>query len=222
MEVRNTMSLELAAIIISTLSLVVAIIAVFYFRSQAITARVQTQTAIESFRILRNEYVDDHDYRRRQYAAELIRQWDTDIFVSRSIILAIWADRFNHPESIPWNEIMKEREKELVNLNVPSLRKDDNITAGSNIYFVTDHMTRILNFFELVTHCVYHRIADEEILKTFFMNPFYNWYRLLADFKQELTARRKYDPWDPVDKLYERWRKDAETLREREKTGQSL
>jgi hypothetical protein len=207
------MSTEYIALVASLVSAAVALFALFYARSR-------TQAAKQSVDTLVHEYQDDHEYRRRLAAAQLIRDWDEHVFPSRSIVLARWPDRFNAANPIPWADIVAERDR-MVAEHCELMKKVGATGAKypDDMLTITDHMTKILNYFELVAHSVFCGIADEDIIKTFLRNPFHKWYGLLEDFRDNVTRQRKYDPWPPVTELYRRWYPEPQSSVARRRTG---
>lgn len=195
--------LSLSAVLISLIT------AYFVYR--------QTKYSKEHVEAMWKEFRDDHEYKRRQYAVNLARDWDDSVFYSRSVILRIFPDRFDKISAISWDDIKICRDKQLLLLDKE--HGDNQLSIGNTEYLlVTDHIAKILNYFEIVAHAVFSKSADEETLESYFRNSFFNWYNFLSEYREQLKLQRKHDPWSPVSLLYKRWYPEK-CSGERPKTG---
>jgi hypothetical protein len=170
-----------------------------------IIAIVSAVVAVSSFVISRQQYAlaekalsDLHDFNRRQNAMQLVSQWDEKTLASRQAIYVQWPDSFSRNFEIEYREIEELREKQLAFLKA-------NPGPYSGTPLITEHMTRILNFFETIATAISSNTADEDMLRHSFGNTFKRWYVILGGFREEIIKKRAYNPWEPIDDLNRRW-----------------
>jgi hypothetical protein len=187
---------------LSIASAIVAIVAVLLGRRQFALARQQ-------FDLARKVLEQNHDYSRRQYAAQLIGQWDEKTLASRQAIMSIWSECFNQNVRIPWSQIESLRQKQIAALK-------DAPNSASPTLVVTDHMAKVLNFLELVATSALNGVADDDILRQSFKVTTNRWYLMFADYRDQMKTLRGFDAWEPLNRLHRRWHpEDAD----KDKTG---
>lgn len=176
--------LALASLIIAILSSGIAIYTL-YISSQQYTLAAKA-------------FSDLHDFNRRQNAVQLVGQWDELTLPSRQAIYIEWPETYDKNVEIEYTKIEKVRDKQL-----NSLRASPGPYLGTPV--ITDHMTKILNFFETISTAVSNNTADEEMLRHSFGNTFKRWYIILGGFRREVAIKRGFNPWEPIDDLNKRW-----------------
>jgi len=198
------------------------ILSLFAFLVSIITAFFvfkQSESSKKSVEAVWNDIISDHEYRRRMYAIEITKTWNDKIFTSRSVIIKMWPDRYNQIKPLSWDEIISVRDRQLELLK----NKDNNdfLTITNEYYLITDHITRVLNFFENIAQAVFTKVADEEILKENFKGILFHWHNLFCDYINQIRIVRKYNVYSPVSSLYKRWYQNEEEqdIKERCQTG---
>jgi len=170
-----------------------------------IIAILSSGIALSSFLISRQQYglaekafSDLHDFNRRQNAMQLVGQWDKETLPSRQAIYIEWPETFDKNIEIEYQKIQEVRERQLKSLKA-------NASPYSGTPLITDHMTKILNFFETIATAISSNTADEEMLRHSFGNTFKRWYIILGGFRREVVIKRGFNPWEPIDELNKRW-----------------
>lgn len=159
-----------------------------YYAKRAIAVRAQT---------LR----DDHDYRRRLHAVHLVEKWDEMTLRARKSITNRWPQAWVQGVPIPWSEIESCRNQQVELAKTTEWPED-------TPRVITDHMTTILNYLELVAVSIHDRVADEDILKKTFFISVPRWAHMLADFHDNMQRQWQFDPWEPLRRLVKEWGPD--------------
>ncbi len=162
---------------------------------------VSAAVSVVSLLLARRVFQHQHEYARRQLAVQLIGQWDERTLIARQEVMRRWPDLFNRHMTIEWSEIEKVRTEQIA--------RDQSAKDVDGKLLVTDHMTKILNFFELLATSSINHVADEDILKQSFGVTFNKWYLALEGFKEHVATARGYDPWVLVMELENRWARQA-------------
>jgi hypothetical protein len=151
-----------------------------------------------NFRLAIKSYEDMHDFNRRQNAMRLIERWDEATLDARKAVLAVWAEAFLETKDIPWEAIEQERQRQI-----EALKASGKSDTGARL--ITDHMATIMNFLEVIAVSANNKVADEDILRQSYHVPLGRWYLILTDYRAHVTSLRKYNPWNPAEKLYKKW-----------------
>ena len=194
--------ISILTIFISVVGIIISVLV--YYNSQ------------KQYKLNQKSFEDQHDYNRRLCSLNLIEKWDSDTLKSRTCLMNKWKERFTSDNPIPYDEIKKFRDEQL------KLASDSSI-AFNEITTVTEHIQIILNYFENIALAIDNKIADEDVLKEAFRNTFERWFYLLGDYKRTIGVYRKFDPWEPLESLFERWfpdKKKPKVKVPKPKTGQ--
>jgi hypothetical protein len=190
------------AVIVSTVSAAIAF-------ASAIIAVLSYRLHRGDARLARHSFADDHDYRRRVQAVQLLIKWDEMTLLARKVIMSRWEKAFNENLVIPWSEIEEYRGKQIE-------QEHKTGRLDSKPRLITDHMAVLMNYFEAIASSILHEVASEAILRRHFENTFERWYAILTDYRRHVKDTRRCrdqsgkdcDPWGgTLDWLYQQWRR---------------
>jgi hypothetical protein len=85
-----------------------------------------------------------------------------------------------------------------------------------------NHCIALLNYFEFVTAAWENQVADREIIEHSFKNTILRWYRDLYEFMVLMKNTRKYEPWPPLQRVVEHWKREGLDIRIVPPTGTFL
>ena len=82
-----------------------------------------------------------------------------------------------------------------------------------------NHCIALLNYFEFVTAAWENQVADREMIEHSFKNTILRWYRDLYEFMALMKNTRKYEPWPPLQRVVEHWKREGNEIRVVPPTG---
>lgn len=185
----DTSSATLLSIISVIISMGSAVCALYSLFLQRRNAKLSTTS-----------FVDDHGYRRKSAAIQLLAKWDEQTLGARKVIMSKWERRFNDNSTIEWALIEAYQKQQLA-----KERRSGRLDSKPRL--ITDHMAVVLNYFELIAVAIEHHVVEEDILRNQFHATFQRWNTILADFRRHLTITRgNVDPYNgALDRLEKRW-----------------
>ncbi|WP_375769366.1 hypothetical protein NR798_00370 [Archangium gephyra] len=154
-----------------------------------------TEISKNALSVSKQSLQDDHEYKRRQYSAELISKWDERTLVARTAIMRRWSDCYKNNEAIPRKDIDAEFEAATRQQGTSDL--------------MVQHIGTLLNYLDDLALAVQYQVGDEVMLRAAFDSTFKRWMRVLGEYRTHIQGVRKISPWAGLDYLDARWKQPA-------------
>jgi hypothetical protein len=139
----------------------------------------------------------NHDWQRRQYALDLLRDWNANTNDhSQAIEKAFPGIRDVDKTTGKVTEISKERAKKIYTSDPV---KDE------NDFLLRFHIIQLLNYLEFVVASYNVNVADEEVIMSTMKNPIVRWATILNNFLDVVEMCEGYQPWGPLRKAIKDW-----------------
>ena len=89
-----------------------------------------------------------------------------------------------------------------------------------SLWETRQHIVALLNYFEFVAASWENQVADREMLENSFKHTILRWHRDLYEFMVLIKKTRNYEPWPPLQRLVDHWKKqDSAEIRVVPPTG---
>ncbi len=148
----------------------------------------------------------NHDWQRRQYALDLLRDWNANTNDhSQAIETAFPGIRDVDKTTGKVNEISKDRAKKIY---ISDPHKD------SNDFLLRFHIIQLLNYLEFVVAAYNVNVADEEVILSTMKNPIIRWATILNNFLDVVEMCEGYQPWGPLRTAVKDWEHEAVSRRQ--------
>jgi hypothetical protein len=143
----------------------------------------------------------NHDWNRRQYASNMVAEWNTKTSIHRKAIEnlkpgLIDEDPNNTTESIV--ELTKQEAKAIY-------CSDPNNPDQKALWELRFHFIELLNHFESIAIAYRNGVGDREIIEEAFRNVLVRWRKILHEFIDMVECKRGYKPWQPYTDLVAFW-----------------
>jgi hypothetical protein len=161
-----------------------------------ISQNIGILTAILSATIAWIALKANHDWNRRNYALQLVGEWNAKTSMHRKAIENAFPgliDKDNRSGTC--TEITKQIAQEIY--------KSRPEEANWQVRF---HLIELGNHLEFISTAYLHSVGDKEILEQAFRAPLIRWHDIMANFIAEVEVHRKYKPWEPWDRAVNHWK----------------
>ena len=150
-------------------------------------------------------YKDSHGHERLNETLEYMRDWDEKTLTSRVIIMEI-QDVYEKatPDVIPLEKIIK--------IRTEPLRKIKSGELDSGTLLITDHITILLNYIDLLATAINMGIIEEKYVYEYLGQAIKRWFNVLRNYRSEFNdkpEKRTRHPWRAGEKLVEKWTKET-------------
>jgi hypothetical protein len=140
----------------------------------------------------------DHDWRRRQYAAELLNHWN-DITADHSKAI---EETFPHLRDVDKttnqvNELTREISKKIC-----ACRPDE-----KEYWNVKFHIFELLNHLECVVSAYNHQVADSIMINTCLKEPILVWMKIFKNFLDVVAECEGFQPWQQLIEQSNEWKR---------------
>ncbi len=132
----------------------------------------------------------EYRWRRRQYAVNMLAEWNTHTADHREAI-----DRA-YPGLL---DVSGPRSTVHMSPNQAQALYDSTATAAPALFATERHVIELLNYCEFVAIAGRHNVAASAILEASFLNTLHVWYHELSSYVAVTKAHRGYNPWQPLD-----------------------
>ncbi|MBC6426072.1 MAG: DUF4760 domain-containing protein [Ekhidna sp.] len=151
----------------------------------------------------------DHDWKRREFTANMIADWNQKTSSHRKEIERLMPgliDKIERKEEI--TKITQSKAREIYE----SLPDKD----GTN-WKLRFHFLELLNYFEYISSVYLNRVADKKMVEESFKTTLIQWNRILNHFIEEVKTHREYQnkkPWGPYHEVIKLWSLPDEIFRQ--------
>ena len=76
-----------------------------------------------------------------------------------------------------------------------------------SLWETRQHIVALLNYFEFVAAALENQVADREMIENSFKHTILRWHRDLYEFMVLIKKTRNYEPWPPLQRLVDHWKK---------------
>jgi hypothetical protein len=161
-----------------------------------ITALGAIGTLISALFILQT-LKSNHDWQRRQYALDILRDWNKNTNESgHAVEKAFPGIRDIDKTTGRVNEISKDRAKRIYISNPESDGED---------FALRCHIIQLLNYLEYVVTAYNSNVADEEVVLSGLKTPIIRWVTILANFLDIVEMCEGFQPWAPLRQTVKEW-----------------
>lgn len=138
----------------------------------------------------------NHDWNRRQYAAKLIEDWNSQTLIHRKAVEAL----------LPGLIDVDKQSKEIAEITHQLALQIYSSKPGQQYWDLKFHLIELLNYFELVSASYINRVADEAMLRDSFKQPLEHWHQAVQNFIRIVAENRGLNPWKPYTDLVANWK----------------
>ena len=132
--------------------------------------------------------VSNHDWNRRHYALEIIRNWnDLTADHAKAIEEAFPHIRDIDKTTLKTTELTKEKAKEIYTCS----------RDNKECWDLRFNIIELLNHLEFVISAYAEQVADREILLGSLRGPLCKWHDILKNFLDVVEQCEGYQPWKP-------------------------
>jgi hypothetical protein len=134
----------------------------------------------------------DHDWNRRHYAAEIMKNWNEDVGKHKDAVLKAFPDFLDKTKRKP---ILREKAIEIYE----ATEKD------KELFELRNHMVAMFNHLEYIASVYRNGVADRPMIKDAFdgvIKLWYNYFKTFIDISEERVGFR---PWEPINNLIIDW-----------------
>src|SRR6266436_10392512 len=127
----------------------------------------------------------NHDWNRRNYAANLSAKWSEETGDNRKAIEKIRPGLIDLDRQSKKIEEITQDDARKIYLSTPD---------NSDLWELKFHFIALLNYFEVVASAYKYSIGDEKMIEEEFRDVLVNWYHILNYFIKEVAEKRGYQP----------------------------
>jgi hypothetical protein len=132
----------------------------------------------------------EYRWRRRQYAVNMLAEWNTHTADHREAIDRAYPGLLD--VSGPQSTIhMSPAQAQAL--------YDATASVEPNLFATERHVIELLNYCEFVAISGLHKVAARAILEASFLSTLHVWYHELLPYVTVTKAHRGYNPWQPLD-----------------------
>lgn len=147
----------------------------------------------------------NHDWNRRQYAINILRDWNNNVLQYNRIIEQSFPNLFDTD--------LKNNPTELTKKN--SIRIYTATSENEEYLKIRHAIHELLNHLEYVTTAYTQNIADKKIIEDTLKKPLMRVSEILKNYLNIVAERRGYQPWQPYLDVVSMWQKDDVKIRNR-------
>jgi hypothetical protein len=137
----------------------------------------------------------NHDWNRRQYALNLVGDWNAKTEPHQKAIEGAFPGILNiNEDGMPVAEFTLKRAVEVYNA-----------TSGDD-YNLRFHLLQMGNHLEFIASAYLNYVGDRKIIEVAFGNVIVRWYDAMHNFTEVIKMKRKYAPWRPFYDLTLKWK----------------
>jgi hypothetical protein len=153
---------------------------------------------------------ENHEWNRRHFAAEMMREWNTSSSQHKVAIESAYPEFYQKEADELSRARMSPEEAKKVYTSTPkdSLRWE-----------TRNHCIALLNYFEYVTAAYEKNVADRNIIEDSFQPTILRWHHDLEEFISIMQKIRGYHPWPPLQRTVAKWKAEEEGRQDKPKTG---
>lgn len=151
---------------------------------------------------------DQHEWNRRHYAIEMLREWNTETFKHKAALEGAYPKLYEDPGA-------RLTDEEAHALYFATAKRD------SKLWDLRNHAIALLNHFEYVASAYDNSVADPTIIDESHRPTMVRWYHQLEPLVVVVTgAREGKNPWAPLHRvIVDRWESKGEKKEVRKRTG---
>ena len=139
----------------------------------------------------------NHDWYRRQYALDIMREWNDQALSHTTVIEQSFPGLF-HVDTKVKNPVEMTK-NDAVGIYTADPKNPKNLA-------IRTHISELLNYLEYVSTAYMHSVADKKIIETSFKQSLVNIEKILINYIEIVKERRGYQPWQSYLDVVSGWR----------------
>jgi len=137
----------------------------------------------------------NHDWNRRNYATNLVAEWNNKTFAHRKAIECL------KPGLVDLN---KQREPiEITKMDASTIYCSK--PTDTQDWELRFHFIELLNHFEAIAVAYRNGVGDRIIIEESLGNSLIRWHEILVNFIKTVNEHRGYEAWEPYTNLVNYW-----------------
>lgn len=164
-----------------------------------------------------------HEWNRRQFAVEMMREWNNQSSLHKAAIEKAYPDLFRDEGPLQSRPRISSTEARLIYFSTP----DEDPTKAVNPtgekptkdiqptkivdpmrWEIRNHCIALFNYFEFVAAAWENQVADRRMIEDSFKKTILRWHRDLEEFMILIKNTRGYEPWQPLQRVVAQWKAD--------------
>lgn len=142
--------------------------------------------------IAKDTFQQDHDWNRRHYAAEIMKDWNEDVGKHKDAVLKAFPDFLDKTKRKP---ILREA----------ALKIYEATDTDRELFELRNHIVAMFNYLEYIASAYRNGVADRSMIKEAFDGVIKLWYSYFKAFIDICEERVGFRPWEPINALILEW-----------------
>ena len=148
--------------------------------------------------------VSNHDWKRREYAMNIIGDWNNNTTEHWQIIEPVFPHlRDVDRTSGEITELTKQQAKDIYTCE----------PSNNKYWELRYHIVEMLNYLEYVGMSYSQNVADQYIIESCLKEAMIKYYDIFKNLIEVVEICEGYSPWEPYTKLVESWKMKASPSR---------
>ncbi|MDD2761339.1 MAG: hypothetical protein PHH11_13745 [Methylomonas sp.] len=155
--------------------------------------------AVASLHVSYKSFKAEHEWKRRQFTAELLGNFNANIKEHRSVLIQAFpglgdADTGIQPSKEECRKIIKAKKGQYI------------INGGLDTFEVRDHLVGMFNYFEHVAYSYEAKLGNQPDIEASMSNVILRWHNFFSNCIQEVYSEFGGDVWPPLTRVVGTWK----------------
>ena len=137
----------------------------------------------------------NHEWNRRQYAMNMISEWNSRTAVHRKAI----------EKAIPGLIDIDKKSNSVAEVSKDRAKAIYGSKPHEPDWELRFHLIELGNYFEFVASTYTYHVGDRKMIEEAFKGPLTVWHKVLQNFIEVVRENRGYDPWPPFSDVVKIW-----------------